>query len=120
VHEISLWLGPDPMPQAPMVAAKNQFHITRIKQQDIVPTFFFPFCNRCKWNNILSIWMPLWNLGAVGLLMIIRVCTPDGNRKLFIWSLRGLWVYELSVTFCSKPYGLHYSIWASIVALIEL
>jgi len=53
-----------------------------------IPDFLFPISiSFCKYHFYLSLCLPLLNLGTAELIIILRVCSLYGHRKLIAWSL---------------------------------
>jgi len=97
----SLWLCPDPYLRLRWRPPKiifiiNRYALTPMLLLESIPHLISPLpISFCNVYYYLRIWMPLLSFCTVELLIIIRVCSLYGNRKLLVWSLCGLMIFAL-------------------------
>jgi len=69
----------------------NRYMITSLLLLSAIPYTIFPLpISFCSWNSFLALWMSFLSYATTQIIMVIRLCSLYSNRKLVIWSLRGL------------------------------
>jgi len=86
----------------------NRYIITLLLLTTYIPNTIFPLSiSFCDVIHDLWLYLPLLNFGAAELLLIIRVCSLYGHRKLVIWSLGLLFVVALMGALASQTIRSH-------------
>jgi len=74
-----------------MLFVTNRYVITSLLFLESMPSYIFPVSiSFCRFYAVAASLIPIFSLGTAELLIIVRVCSLYNNRKLFVWSLRGL------------------------------
>jgi hypothetical protein len=69
----------------------------------LIPENIFPLpLSFCNFLNKFIGWLPIFNFFAAELMMIIRVASLYGHRKLVVWSLSGLFVLSLTSSIATQ------------------
>jgi len=61
-----------------------------------IPATHYPLSlSFCKFSNNFLTWSPIFTFNAAELVMVIRVCSLYGHRKVVVWLLSGFFVLSL-------------------------
>jgi len=81
----------------------NRYVFTVVLLLAVVPEFIYPlFVPFCKFHLVMWLCAPVLNFGAAELLLIIRVSSLYGNRKLVMWSLSIFFILALAGAIASQ------------------